>query len=598
MKNIINSIINQVKENKIKSLIISITVLILLLGVSFAAFLVMEESGEKEVTYGTLDIEYIDGETINAANSIPLAVEEVEEYASKTNFTIKNKGDIPVYIEISLVDINITDALKTKDFMYSLYKEDELLSVGTFENCGNELVLKNDILQRIGNTPVNYTIAIWIQDNGGDQNYLLKQSMSAKINVKATDKKLVRLPKEYQQVDYIESTGTQYIDTNIKQNNVKGYELKYKVTGIKQSHSGYQLDGVLGVNSTGADTKVWFSYNKTENTGKTGIYLLYNSASPNSANSPTVDLDSYYSTTHKVFVVNGSVYYNNQLIKKIENYATSSSNKNLFIFAVNNDSSHFYSKIKLYGVKFYNDTSEVIADYIPCYRKSDGEIGLYDLISNKFLTNSGTGEFIKGNIYKSKLPEGYQEVEYIQNDGTENIQYIDTGIVTSENNSYETKVQLVHTNTTSQTVWGGRNSDINGSMQGNQLSFVKSSSTYQFVSGNSSVSSQSWDNKLHLIYANKNKLYIDNEEIYTASTEPIISQNNVYLFATNTTGTVGFGGGSLKMYYFKIWNNDTLVRDYIPCYRTSDGVIGLYDLVENKFYTNSGTGNFSKGSDL
>ena len=135
-------------------------------------------------------------------------------------------------------------------------------------------------------------------------------------------------------------------------------------------------------------------------------------------------------------------------------------------------------------------------------------------------------------------------------------------------------------------------------MQGNQLSFVKSSSTYQFVSGNSSVSSQSWDNKLHLIYANKNKLYIDNEEIYTASTEPIISQNNVYLFATNTTGTVGFGGGSLKMYYFKIWNNDTLVRDYIPCYRTSDGVIGLYDLVENKFYTNSGTGNFSKGSDL
>ena len=37
------------------------------------------------------------------------------------------------------------------------------------------------------------------------------------------------------------------------------------------------------------------------------------------------------------------------------------------------------------------------------------------------------------------------------------------------------------------------------------------------------------------------------------------------------------------MYY-----NGTLVRDFIPCYRNSDNEIGLYDLVNDIFYTNQG----------
>lgn len=47
-----------------------------------------------------------------------------------------------------------------------------------------------------------------------------------------------------------------------------------------------------------------------------------------------------------------------------------------------------------------------------------------------------------------------------------------------------------------------------------------------------------------------------------------------------------------KLYYFKIWNGETLVRDMIPCYRKADNVAWLYDLVEWVFYTNQGTGEF------
>lgn len=36
------------------------------------------------------------------------------------------------------------------------------------------------------------------------------------------------------------------------------------------------------------------------------------------------------------------------------------------------------------------------AEFVPCYRKSDGEIGMYDTVSKTFYTNAGTGTFLKG----------------------------------------------------------------------------------------------------------------------------------------------------------------------------------------------------------
>ena len=51
--------------------------------------------------------------------------------------------------------------------------------------------------------------------------------------------------------------------------------------------------------------------------------------------------------------------------------------------------------MRLYMFKLY-ENENLICNYIPCYKKSDGEVGLYDLINKVFLTNIGTGEFIKG----------------------------------------------------------------------------------------------------------------------------------------------------------------------------------------------------------
>ena len=53
-----------------------------------------------------------------------------------------------------------------------------------------------------------------------------------------------------------------------------------------------------------------------------------------------------------------------------------------------------------------------------------------------------------------------------------------------------------------------------------------------------------------------------------------------------------------KIYYCKIWNSWTLIRDFVPCYRISDSVIWMYDLVNDVFYTNNWSWTFTKWGDV
>lgn len=66
----------------------------------------------------------------------------------------------------------------------------------------------------------------------------------------------------------------------------------------------------------------------------------------------------------------------------------------------------------------------------------------------------------------------------------------------------------------------------------------------------------------------------------------------IYLFARNVNGTVGNSNiKAAKLYYCKFWEGDTLIRDFVPC--SYNGVYGLWDLCENKFYGNAGSGAFT-----
>lgn len=60
---------------------------------------------------------------------------------------------------------------------------------------------------------------------------------------------------------------------------------------------------------------------------------------------------------------------------------------------------------------------------------------------------------------------------------------------------------------------------------------------------------------------------------------------NIWLFSSTDDGVVA------KVYYLKIYDGETLVRDFIP-FVTQDGECGLYDNVTKQFYGNSGSGTF------
>ena len=85
-----------------------------------------------------------------------------------------------------------------------------------------------------------------------------------------------------------------------------------------------------------------------------------------------------------------------------------------------------------------------------------------------------------------------------------------------------------------------------------------------------------------------NDTFISN--IATVSTPP---NQNIYLFLDSTA----IGATRGKLYYAKIYENDVLIRDFIPVL-DFNGIPCMYDKVENKFYYNQGTGNFIAGPTL
>mgnify|MGYP003314776760 CR=1 FL=1 len=84
----------------------------------------------------------------------------------------------------------------------------------------------------------------------------------------------------------------------------------------------------------------------------------------------------------------------------------------------------------------------------------------------------------------------------------------------------------------------------------------------------------------------------DSDALYTRNRTNNNAQNgNIGLFAACSKEK----GSTIAAYSFKMWNEaGTLIRDFVPCRRLSDGVLGMYDLSDHSgepeycpFYTNS-----------
>jgi hypothetical protein len=218
------------------------------------------------------------------------------------------------------------------------------------------------------------------------------------------------------------------------------------------------------------------------------------------------------------------------------------------------------------------------------------------------LTSENAGNCIQIELGSSSgLPAEYQEVEYLQSSGT---QYINTGIYTTSNNiNIKLMVQPIGTISSEQdivsTYYGSQNEPrfVIGLLSNSVFAYARDS---QASEANASVVPTNINDVLDIRadfdYNNNIKTLtvngVSNTKIYTKS----ISQTTVpiYLFTKNGSSLYFVG----KLFKYEISVDGVLTQNLIPCRRKSDDVLGMYDLVNDEFLTNAGTGTFTAGSDV
>ena len=190
----------------------------------------------------------------------------------------------------------------------------------------------------------------------------------------------------------------------------------------------------------------------------------------------------------------------------------------------------------------------------------------------------------------SLLPSGYTQVEYIEGTGT---QYIDTGFKPAYNSRVVADVSGV---TTEDFIFGAR--DTASSTAANQFGvYVSSASKLRsdYFGTNASVTPSDIAART-VIDKNANIVTAYGLTITNTAVSSGAVNNSLFLFALNNVGTVT-AQASMKLYACKIYDNGTLVRDFIPC-TNANGEGGLYDIINSVFYENVGTGVFSVGATI
>lgn len=214
---------------------------------------------------------------------------------------------------------------------------------------------------------------------------------------------------------------------------------------------------------------------------------------------------------------------------------------------------------------------------------------IVDIDSKNVQSLSKDIEWIFQFVSGPKLPSGYTELEYIQSSGT---QYIDTGFKPNQDTRVVTKFDMIQTDTAWRKLWGSGSGSYNLDFALWNDGTTKLQSYYGTKTNNAvPITSMSLN-----VDANKNIWEYSGETI-TFDKNNFTCAYSMYIFNVNKDDNPAYLPGMMKLYLFKIYDNDVLVRDFIPC-KNPSGTVGLYDSVNNQFYQNVGSGTFIAGPEI
>ena len=188
------------------------------------------------------------------------------------------------------------------------------------------------------------------------------------------------VPYEYQRVEYLQSSGSQFIWTGVNTNNCHGI--------------------VLDAQSLTFTENKWFAGNWTDNRGmQVGMsagpifYMAVGQDGSASWASAPFDMER-----HTMGFKGDKFIFDDTEFTSVPNYSQIPGNQQIPLFTRLTLGNQYFTapSMRLFRAQMYDASENLIRDFVPCYRKQDSVAGLWDRVNKVFYTNSGSGTFIVG----------------------------------------------------------------------------------------------------------------------------------------------------------------------------------------------------------
>ena len=197
--------------------------------------------------------------------------------------------------------------------------------------------------------------------------------------------------------------------------------------------------------------------------------------------------------------------------------------------------------------------------------------------------------FVAGGAFAA-LPAGYQEVVYLKSTAG---QYIDTGFNVTSNSEFRFKYSMDVTSTLNK--YPGPFGTYTGPWVNCTRLIVNNGSTSDLLVYSMATGMDGWtyfggvtsaNNEIVEGYINATRARLNNVErnLYPGGGtqkwgDP--DPKTMLLFRYNANDAAP---AVVTIYYFKILETGNTVRDFVPCYRLSDGKTGMYDVQQGQFF--------------
>lgn len=374
------------------------------------------------------------------------------------------------------------------------------------------------------------------------------------------------VPSGYTRVQWIETSGTNYIDTSVAASSETSYRLDAEIVGDVSTESHHILSA--------SGPSVHLIMRVTSGGGGFSARCGASTLTPVTRGSVT---------GRHVFSFDGGVF-------KVDNESVSlgasdfDTGKNLPIGGYVNKDGNFThgTPIRVYAAEF-NVSGHPECILTPAIRDSDGAVGMYDSVHDAFISGSGTGGIVAGPSMEPVLPDGYVELEYTENTDK---QWVDTGFTPNQNTRVTCDFEVPKkTDNTHRVLFGCR-----GSNNTRQYTFGWAGHTGGYWRSDFNTKQANMDSTKevgrHLVDKNKNTTILDGV-IKTVDDANFTCPSAMILFGNSENANEPSWHFPARVYSMQIYDNGKIVRNFVPAKRVSDGSVGFYDTEGNKFYGNS-----------